>query len=166
MKFDLTPSQKTAVWFFGFWVVLLLIGAFAGTQDQWGQTAVYVAGGFLWLALMQFLAVSVLSRIILGFILLIASLGSTVIFSVTLANAIEHIDPLMVWSTTLHHAQVIVMMPRQIFEGASQWVATGDPDAFRQTGCAGHHLFLALLIGIAVIAMVAKGMSGWARTSS
>ena len=162
MELNLTSKQKTVLWFAGTWFVLMIIGAFARADQSWGHTMLYLSGSCLTVAVMNGVKpMGIIARIILGVVVLIASLAITVLVSVMVQNAIVHIDPLEVWATCLYHTEVLVKIPWEIWLGLSEWWQTGSSDAFRDAGCQGHHLFLVLFFVIMLGVTFLKGLSQW-----
>lgn len=162
MNLSLTQKQKLVLNFLGAWFALMLLGAFARADVSWGHTMLYLAGSCLTVAVMSAVKpMGLIARILLGVIVLIASLAVTVLVSVTVQNAIVHIDPLEVWATCLHHTEVLVKIPYEIWLGLSEWWQTGSADAFRDAGCKGHHLFLALFFIVVLTVVSIRGFTRW-----
>ena len=162
MQLDLTSTQKVFLGFAGAWFVLMLLGAFRGTDDMWGQTAVFLGAASLWWGTMQFpTRVSFVAKAAVGLLLLVASLAATVLVTVGVKNFVAHIDPMEVWVTLAHYLQVLILIPMDIYQGVRMWIETGNPEAFRHAGCSAPHLFLALFLSVAVGAAGVKRLGQW-----
>lgn len=149
MNLNLTQKQRLVLGFLCAWFILLIIGAFARADVAWGHVMLYLAASCATVGIMHAVKpLGIVGNLILGVLVLIGSLVVTIIMSVTIQNAITHIDPLEVWATCLHHTQVLVMIPMEIYRGLSTWWNTGNPEAFRLSGCKAHHLFLVLFFSI------------------
>jgi len=164
MRLNLTYLQKWVVGFLGAWLVLAIIGAFARADVEWGHVMMYLAGSCLCMSVMVCTKpLGIVARLVIGFAVLVVSLALTVLVTVTVQNAIAHIDPLEVWATCLFHTQVLVKTPIEIWRGCVEWWRTGSADAFRTAGCQGHHLFLATFFVIVFGVVSLRAFSHWSR---
>lgn len=151
MEFNLTTHQRVSAGFGIAAFVLMLLGAFRGTETMWGQTAVFLSAACLWWAIVRCTgSIGFIAKLFIGSLILVASLSVAVLCAVIVMKAIQHIDPMQVWVTLIHYLQTLVLMPKDIYEGARLWIETGDPAAFRRAGCGAPHLFFSLFIVIAL----------------